>query len=163
MSAETFTSALFLITAVIAAGVLINAVFPVVYNMAGTFSSASHASDDRMRTDFKIVATLGHSSDETAEIWIKNIGSSRIPLSDIEKSDVFFGPPDKFSRRAFGSQWVVDFTPVTYDINSNGYWDPGETILITALSPVAFASDDGLYFQFALPNGIWRSTEFTSR
>ena len=31
MSAETFTTAMFLITAVIAAGVLINAVFPVSF------------------------------------------------------------------------------------------------------------------------------------
>jgi flagellar protein FlaG len=42
MSSETITTALFLITAVIAAGVLINAVYPVVYNMAGTFSSTTH-------------------------------------------------------------------------------------------------------------------------
>ena len=57
MSAETFTTAMFLITAVIAAGVLVNAIFPVVYNMAGTFSSASHESDQRLRTDFKVVFT----------------------------------------------------------------------------------------------------------
>jgi len=52
MSAETFVNALFLITAVVAAGILITAVFPIVWNMAGTFSTASHESDTRIRTDF---------------------------------------------------------------------------------------------------------------
>ena len=47
MSADTFTTALFLITAVIAAGVLISAIFPVFYQMAGTFTSAGHAADQQ--------------------------------------------------------------------------------------------------------------------
>ncbi len=59
MSADTFTTAIFLITAVIAAGVLISAIFPVVYQMAGTFSSAGHASDQQIRTDFKVVLAVG--------------------------------------------------------------------------------------------------------
>ena len=58
MSSDTFTTAMFLITAVLAAGVLINAVFPVVYQMAGTFNSATHASDVRLRTDFSIITTF---------------------------------------------------------------------------------------------------------
>ena len=72
MSSETITTALFLITAVIAAGVLINAVYPVVYKMAGTFSSTTHESDTRMRTDFKVISTVATGS--TAQIWMKNIG-----------------------------------------------------------------------------------------
>jgi len=42
MSSETFTTAMFLIAAIISAGVLINAVFPVVYTLAGTIASSSH-------------------------------------------------------------------------------------------------------------------------
>jgi flagellar protein FlaG len=164
MSAETFTSAMFLITAVLAAGVLINAVFPVVYNMAGTFNTASHESDERMRTDFKMITTLGDSGDETGRVWMKNIGSTRIPLAEIERSDVFFGPAGNFDRRSYESgQWIVEFTAGDYDLNSNGYWDPGETVKITVGSATAFGSGDLLYFQFSLPNGIWRSTEFTAR
>ncbi len=44
MSSETFTTAMFLIAAIISAGVLINAVFPVVYTLAGTIASSSHGS-----------------------------------------------------------------------------------------------------------------------
>jgi flagellar protein FlaG len=66
MAAETFTTAMFLITAVIAAAVLINAIFPIVYNMAETFSSSSHAADVRLRTDITIVNTFA--SGNTAKV-----------------------------------------------------------------------------------------------
>lgn len=104
MSAETFTTAMFLITAVIAAGVLINAVFPVVYTMAGTFQSATHESDQRLRTDFKIVTTFGKSPPtSTVQVWMKNVGSQSIPLAEIQKSDVFCGEVGNFGRLAYVS------------------------------------------------------------
>jgi flagellar protein FlaG len=170
MSAETFTSAMFLITAVLAAGVLINAVFPVVYNMAGTFSSASHESDERLRTDFRIVTTIGVSgSPGSATVWMKNIGSSRIPFPDIENSDVFCGEAGNFEHLSYtggapgNGQWSADFTYPEYDQNNNGYWDQGETIKIVGVTDTIPASSGELiYFQFVLPNGIWRSSEFTT-
>ena len=169
MSAETFTSAMFLITAVLAAGVLINAVFPVVYNMAGTFSSASHESDQRLRTDYRIITTFAaEGTPGTATVWMKNIGSARIALADIERSDVFCGAIDDFDRLAWtnnavpgAEEWTADFTAVTYDTNSNGFWDQGETVKIIASTAKIPASGNIVYFQFALPNGIWRSAEFT--
>jgi len=168
MSAETFTTAMFLITAVIAGGVLINAVFPVVYNMASTFSSATHESDQRLRTDFKIV-TYYASSSGYAQVWMKNIGSSRVPLIDItERSDVFCGAVGDFDHLTYAASgqnagtWTVDFNQAQYDTNTNNYWDPGETIKITAYTSKISSPGTMVYFQFVLPDGIWRSTEFTA-
>ena len=168
MSAETFTTAMFLITAVIAAGVLINAVFPVVYTMAGTFQSATHESDQRLRTDFKIVTTFGKSPPtSTVQVWMKNVGSQSIPLAEIQKSDVFCGEVGNFGRLAYVStnpasgQWtevIRDAPP----LNNNGYWDPGETLEVYAKPSTMPASGNMVYFQFVLPNGIWRSDEFTA-
>jgi len=163
MSAETFTTAIFLVTAVIAAGVLVNALFPVVYTMVGTFSSSSHESDQRLRTDFKIITTFA--SGDEAQIWLKNIGSSRIPEPDIARSDIFYGKVGEFDRLQYNGGtdgWVYDFTNQEYDINENDYWDPGETIKITVYTG-AVNPGDIVYFQFALPSGIWRSTEFSAR
>lgn len=170
MSAETFTTAMFLITAVIAGGVLINAVFPVVYNMAGTFSSATHESDERLRTDFKIVTTFAkEGSPGNAQVWMKNVGSSRIPLSEITgRSDVFCGEEGNFDRLSYDATgsgtdgtWTQDFDS-HYDINGNSYWDPGETLKVTAYTTRIPSSGGMVYFQFILPGGIWRSTEFTA-
>jgi archaeal flagellar protein FlaG len=154
MSSETITTALFLITAVIAAGVLINAVYPVVYSMAGTFSSATHESDVRMRTDFKVIATAG--SGTSANIWMKNIGSERISVSDIRNGDVFFGVAGAFDRIEYG-----DWEETPSDTNNNEIWDPGETVKIT-IYDVPMTSGNEYYFQFSLPNGVWRSTIFTA-
>jgi flagellar protein FlaG len=165
MSAETFTTAMFLITAVIAAGVLINAVFPVVYQMAGTFSSATHSSDVRLRTDFVIVATFAKDSD--AQVYMKNVGSQPISLAEIAKSDVFFGPVGSFKRmETAGSgtspsngrwQYKLD------DLNGNSNWDTGETLEIYAKNnDVSTGSGSLVYFQFVLPNAIYRSGQFTT-
>jgi flagellar protein FlaG len=157
MSSETITTALFLITAVIAAGVLINAVYPVVYEMAGTFSSSTHQSDTRMRTDFKVIATAASEKTGVAQIWMKNIGSERIALGDIQKGDVFFGAVDSFNRLEYGDDWTEDLS----DSNGNAVWDPGETVKITITNTGGLSGGQSLYFQFSLPNGVWRSQEFT--
>ena len=161
MSAETFTTAMFLITAVIAAGVLVNAVFPVVYNMAGTFSSATHESDERLRTDFKIVTYTADTSDQVANVWLKNIGSSRIPMSDFtNRSDVFCGEVGNFNRLAWASSGSAPntWTNTNYDTNNNNYWDPGETIQVTAHTTIP--TNNAVYFQFILPSGVYRTVEF---
>jgi archaeal flagellar protein FlaG len=175
MSAETFVNALFLITAVVAAGILITAVFPIIWNMAGTFSTASHESDTRMRTDFKIVTTYASEGSQIGKIWMKNIGSSHVGIAEIEKSDVFFGPQGKFNRASLESGKISIPTNLktidapTYgwcyllsDDNDNGFWDTGETLEVDALSSELFTSGGYVYSQFVLPNGIWRSSEFTA-
>lgn len=171
MSAETFTTAIFLVTAVIAAGVLVNALFPVVYTMVGTFSSASHESDVQLRTDFKIITTTAiHGTPGKAYVWLKNIGSSRIAEGDIARSDVFCGAVGNFDHMRYvetdpastAGDWSYNFD-AEYDLNANFYWDPGETVKITAVSNTITSTGDIVYFQFALPSGIWRSTEFTAR
>jgi archaeal flagellar protein FlaG len=166
MSADTITTALFLITAVIAAGVLINAIYPVVYNMAGTFSSATHESDQRMRTDFKIilitangeVTPIGDVPAKAGTAWLKNIGSVRIPMEDIQRSDVFCGAVGDFTRLNYGDEWTATEQPQP----GNGFWDPGETLEINFVASKLPTKSDGknAYFQLVLPNGIWRSTEF---
>ena len=164
MSAETFTTAMFLITAVIAAGVLINAVFPVVYTMASTFSSSTHASDVRLRTDFVIVTTFSSGTGPlSGQIWMKNIGTQPISTNDIEKSDVFFGPvsgSNSFTHLNYPSGWSYTITGNT----TIGYWGPGDTLEIDPSIPngVGVTSGTPLYFQFVLPTGVWRSTQFNT-
>ncbi len=135
--------------------------------MAGTFSSSTHESDVRMRTDFKIIATSANASG-TAQVWMKNIGSERISLSEIQRADVFCGAVGNFDHLAYqnvapaslnSGDWTADFGS-GYDLNANSYWDSGETLKVNAKTSIS--SGDKVYFQFALPNGIWRSNEFTA-
>jgi len=181
MSAETFTTAMFLITAVIAAAVLINAVFPIVYNMAETFSSSSHAADVRLRTDFTIVNTFAFSGNnpQTIQVWMKNIGTEPISLAEINQSDVYAGVSGNVGLLQLGGVGTPytnngitqSSTPASgywqaylSDLNNNKLWDPGETLQVTAVLPSTNSLSSGtqVYFQYVLPNGIARSIQFNA-
>jgi len=169
MSSETITTALFLITAVIAASVLITAIFPAIFQMAGTFSSASHAADQNIRTDFKIIShnvdTSTTPSSPVVYIWMKNVGSAQIPLSDIQSSDVFCGDVGSFGRLNFiglgtGSPGNGNWEAQLMAPANPNYWDPGETLEVVAQTSKITGNND-VYFQFVLPDGIWRSIQIS--
>jgi len=94
MSSETIVTALFLISAVIAAGVLINAIFPAIYRTADTFGSVSTQAETKIRTDFRIVNAFA--SDDTVKVWVKNVGSARLHANEIDKGDLYAGNPGNF-------------------------------------------------------------------
>jgi flagellar protein FlaG len=168
MSSETFTTAMFLMAAIISAGVLINAVFPVIYTLSGTIASSSHKVDERLSTDVKIVTTYASDGNNSARIWLKNIGTGRIANNDIQKADVFLGGQGDFVRLT----WVAwETRPLgvdrtwTYDIledTPNNYWDPGETLYIEAKVAEIPDEEQVVYFQFVLPSGLSRTTTFTA-
>jgi flagellar protein FlaG len=165
MSADTFVSALFIITAVVAAGVLINAVYPVVWSTASTFSSSAHDTDTRMRTDFKVVNTYAESTHGNGTVWMKNIGTSNVGSTEIQSGDVFFGPQGNFNRMTLWSSggWTPGMWKYTlFDDNGNAFWDTGETLEITAGSVNTFSSGEYVTFQFVLSNGVYRQVQFTA-
>ncbi|MDP3396317.1 MAG: flagellin [Methanoregula sp.] len=153
MSAETITTAIFLITAVVATAVLVNAIYPVIYSTAGTFQSSTHDADTRLRTDFKIVANFA-SPAGTADIYMKNIGSQRISTAEIANANVFCGKTVG-NLLTYGVTWSADIVPA-----DDTYWDTGETLHIHATTSIDAGKT--VYFQFVLPNGIWRSQEFNA-
>jgi flagellar protein FlaG len=162
MSSEAITTAMFLIAAVISAGVLINAVFPVIYSLSGTISSSSHKVDERLSTDIRIVTTYASGNSNTARIWLKNIGTGRVATTEIEKADVFLGAEGDFIRLSRST--TLSEGTWRYEIleDTNGQWDPGETLYIEGMTSKIPSSGDVVYFQFVLPSGIYRSTTFTA-
>ncbi|PKL61773.1 MAG: flagellin [Methanomicrobiales archaeon HGW-Methanomicrobiales-2] len=162
MSSETFTTAMFLIAAIISAGVLINAVFPVIYTLSGTISSSSHKVDERLSTDVKIVTTYASGENNNARIWLKNIGAGRIADANVRQADVFLGGQGDFIRLT-RSETLTNGT-WTYEIleDTNDYWDSGETLYIEAQTTKVPSRGDVVYFQFVLPTGLYRSTTFTA-
>lgn len=153
MSSETIVTALFLISAVIAAGVLINAIFPTITRTAETFGSASSEADSRIRTDFKIVNT--YADDNTVKVWLKNVGSARLHENEVSTGDIYVGTPDNFDRRSLSGRNVIEE-------NTNNYWDPGETLTITVedISSLLPSSNGDVYVAVVLPNGVRRDIVF---
>jgi len=172
MSADTFTTAIFLITAVIAASVLVSAIFPVVYQMSGTFTSASHTADQQMRTNIQIVLNVAYyygnpppsNSPNIERVWMKNTGNRQIPVAEINQADVFCGDVGNFKRMngptsgPYTNNDVWAITPYFSNLNS---WSPGETLEVDCYPSTITGTTDPVYFQFVLPNGISASDQFT--
>jgi archaeal flagellar protein FlaG len=152
MSSETIVTALFLIAAVVAAGVLINAIFPVISRTTETFGSVSHTADTQIRTDIKIVNYFAKGTE--AKIWLKNIGSSRISANELDDSDVFIGAVGDFTRSTLKNNYIFP-----EDLTGQ-WWDPGETLQVTLISTKIPVSGNMTYFAIVLPNGVKRSVEF---
>ena len=163
MSSETFATAIFLITAIVAAAVLVNAFFPIMYQATSTFSESSSSADERLRTDIQIINTYAKTPD--AKIWIKNTGSARIGTNTINMSDVFIGPEGGFTLASlvFGAPANNQWTYRVIQTDANSYWDPRETLEIT-INSNTIPSDSGnyVYFSMALPNGVSISNTFTT-
>jgi flagellar protein FlaG len=160
MSSDTFTTAMFLIASIIAAAVLLNAVFPVIYTMTGTFGQSSHEADQRIRTDIKIINTYAKSG--IGQIWMKNIGTNRIGYEEINQSDVFIGATGDFESvpRKEGALGGNGWNYLVLE-DTNTYWDPGETVHLTLESTkIPLSKGDIVYFQFVTMNGVVRSIEF---
>lgn len=161
MSSDSFTTAIFLITAIVAAAVLVNAFFPIIYTATDTFSSSSVTADERLRTDVKIVNS--YASTPAAKVWVKNVGSIRIADNDIDLCDVFAGVPGNFDilvlNKAGPGNGEWDYEIIG---DSNEYWDVGETLRIDIDSALIPGSGSVTYFHFVLPSGITRTTEFTA-
>lgn len=156
MSSESIVTALFLISAVIAAGVLISAIFPAIYRTADTFGSASHEADVQMRTDIKIVNYYVNST--CAKIWLKNVGTYRMGTAEIGESSIFIGKSGSFDDLPFLESY--------YELDNN-FWDQGETLTITIPlndidSEFRPSSEDVVYFAIVLPTGVRRSVEFAA-
>jgi flagellar protein FlaG len=160
---------MFLITAVIAAGVLISAIMPVFYQMTGTFSSAGHAADVQLRTNIEIIKDYANTTTGIGyvRVWMKNTGSERIAVADIQRSNVICGDAGNFNLLSIPTppplpnaltdgQWTYS-PPNTW--NNNNYWDPGETLEVDAYTST-INSNDPVYFQFSLPNGFSISDQF---
>jgi flagellar protein FlaG len=160
MSSETIVTAIFLITAVVAAGVLISQVLPAISTMSGTFTSSSHSVDTRIRTDIDIVNTFANTS-QYAQVWIGNIGDERISSVDLDRSVIFIGTPGDFETVPKNDLSTDGWT---YEIigNGNTYLDPTEILHVTARSDKIPVTIGGVVtFQIVLTNGVKRSEEFT--
>jgi flagellar protein FlaG len=155
MSSETIVTAIFLITAIVAAGILTSQIFPAIYTLSGTVSSSTHAAEQSMRTDIAIVNTYANTS--FAQVWVKNVGSSQISLANLNATDIWVNyemfPLKDPSSPSDG--WTYEIPGAT-----NSFWDPMETLHITVKDSQLHENDD-VQFQIALYDGTKRSIGFT--
>ncbi len=127
---KAITTGLLLIASVVAAIALINAVIPAVSNSSGALSAANASAADRIRTDIEIVQVAsdpGVVAEDQILVWVKNIGSHKIPL--IEASDIFLTTPTSVKRLAHGSGSGPEYWD--YVVENGTDWTQAVTVKMT--------------------------------
>lgn len=157
MSGEAISSSILLIGAAVGAAFLVVAILPVIFSAGDTFGTVSSTVDSKMRTDFQIINTYAVAGGPVdVLVWLKNTGSNRISLYDVQQSTVFYGRNNQVEAYSYKSGGGVGF----FDVDpSSGYWQIGGTLEIT-VHDVTIADGDVLYFSLSLPNSVRRTTTF---
>ncbi len=148
---KTITTVLLIIAGVICSVFLFNSVYPMINRSSAAMVSMTDKIDDRMKSRIDIVHATGSADRKTVYIWIKNVGSTRIPA--IKDSDVFLGPEGNFVRIPHESNAGESYPRWSFDIENDTEWGIGATVKIT----VSFdtASGAGTFFvKVVIPNGI---------
>lgn len=157
MASEAISSSIMIIGAVLGAAVLITAILPAIFSAGDTFGTVSSSAEQKLKTDFRIVNTYADA--DQVFVWMKNVGSTRVSIYDLQKSDVFLGiGSSNYKRYGWGAG--DDGSTFKYSGDSGGYWNIGETLEIE-IGGLTIGQNDQLSYTFTLPNSIRRSTTFS--
>jgi flagellar protein FlaG len=125
MASEAISSSIMIIGAVLGAAVLITAILPAIFSAGDTFGTVSSSAEQKLRTDFRIVNT--YAAEDQVFVWMKNVGTVRVSIYDLQKSDVFLGIGSSNYKR-YGWGTGADGTTFKYSGDIGGFWGIGDTI-----------------------------------
>ncbi|MDE3095721.1 MAG: hypothetical protein KGK07_06950 [Chloroflexota bacterium] len=146
------------IAAIVSVIAVSNAVLPSVGRTTGALISTSSAVQDRIASQIQIVNAAGQNATPTANIWVKNVGTSTI--DPINRMDVFFGPTGNFQRIPYGGAGCT--APCwEYTIVNSTTFDATATLAIVVHYGSNLVSGQTYYVKVVTPNGISDSAYFT--
>ena len=159
MSSSIVSEGIILVAVVIAAAALSQVFLTSMAGMEhGTLSMTDRLSD-KMKTNFNVISAVNTSS-TTVKVWVKSTGTSIIPSTVVEMSDIIFGRIEEYSHVHYaesGPGWAV--TLLNCDDTN---WQDSETIEITITTSSDLEKAD-YYFRFNTYNGVDDELYFTIR
>lgn len=163
MAEETISTAILTVATIIAAVVLLNAIYPSLYSASGSILSMDSATVDRMNTDLKVLTEFPSADSDghfQVTAWVKNTGSTSIRHSDLDLTDVYLYPGSgvatRFSLAGGAPNWQYGI--LSGDGDSD--WDPGETLQVTLHYGSALPSGTAR-LRLALYNGVFAEDTFS--
>ncbi len=160
MAEEAISTAILTVATIIAALVLINAMYPSLYSASGSILSMSGRASDRIRTDLTVLTVWyppDRQGDIALEAWVKNTGSTTITGKDLNNTDLFLYTGNAMSVRIPDDSWTHTFMNGDGDAN----WDPAETLHVVVHYDPAGSTPGTWRLRIALPDGIYAEESFT--
>lgn len=161
MAKEVITTAILIMASVIAAVAFVNAVLPSVYELSHSYNSVARNMEDQLKTDIEIIFVYPDDEGEgdNVSLWIKNVGSSEIPFTQLKYCDIFLSSSNQFINPDFESELDPSWEYVPMTANDD-MWSRGETIKVTIKSGIPLQT--GKYqISFYLYNGVSVSDTFS--
>ena len=160
MADEAITTAILTVATIIAALLLVNAMYPSLYNASGSILSMNDRAAERVQTDIAVLTEwypLDHPADDLAlEAWVKNTGSTTITAKDLNECDVFLYTGNGVAARVPDGQWSCELL----NDDGDGNWGPTETIHLTVHFDPQGRSPGTWRLRLALPDGIYAEDSF---
>jgi hypothetical protein len=144
-----------IIGGIIASFAVFNSVYPAVERSSQAVSSAADVVNDRITSRIQIIQADVNDTD--IEVWIKNVGTSRI--DGINGGDVFFGGDGAITRIPYGEDGA-SLPYWSYKLEgNNSLWSQSVTNKITI--HLNETPSHGAYsFKLVIPNGMSDETSF---
>lgn len=164
MASEAISTAILIIAGVIVATAIASAIYSQASLMSSAVRIASRISEDRIKTEVRIVHVAINSSGDGVHllIFIKNTGSRGIAQEEITKSDIYIGS-NTCSNIYFLSNPVQGRPAWSYsiiDVNEDGVWSPGETAILRVFNSTAI--NPPICTKIVLPNGAGHEALFST-
>jgi flagellar protein FlaG len=160
MAEEAISTAILTVATIIAALVLVNAMYPSLYSASGSILSMNDRAAERIRTDMSVLTEwypISHPADDIGlQAWVKNTGSTTITAKDMGMSDLFLYTGNRTSVRIPAAYWSYEIM----NDDGDGKWGPTETIGLTVHFNPAGSSPGSWKLRLALPNGIYAEDSF---
>jgi archaellum component FlaG (FlaF/FlaG flagellin family) len=118
--------------AVVAATILTAAIIPSIAQVSQVYNQQAQRFKDKGDLQLTVIFAEGSAGQRTATVWVKNTGISSLQPSLINRSELFFGMTDNFSRFQYDgsgpSNWNYTILHENPDANAN--FNPGDTLQV---------------------------------
>ena len=161
MAKEVIVTAILLIASVVAVVAFVDAVIPSVYDLSNSYSSLADNMGDQFKTAIDIVFIYPNPAGNNISVWIKNVGSTNIPLSKLGYCDIFVLSSSNYWNPRFESSTYPSWNYTLVNGKSGDMWNRGETIQASIYFDNESLPRNTTQITFFLYNGVSASDKFS--
>jgi archaeal flagellar protein FlaG len=162
MAKEVIVTAILLIASVVAVVAFVDAIIPSVYDLSNSYGSLANNMGDQFKTAIDIVFIYPDTTGNSVSVWIKNVGSTNIPLSKLRYSDMFLLSSSGCLNPGFESNATPSWDYTVVNGNGRDTWNRGETIKATINFGSTALPSNTTQVTFFLYNGVSATDKFST-